>query len=225
MLDHRVLGRLTDAGVEDAVVNVHYLAGRVEAHLSGRTHPRITVLGRRRRAAGNRRRGEEGAAAARAPSFAAPIPTRSGTRPAGLAMAAMAEAWDPARMDILLLLADLDFSLGFDGAGDFFTIEDRSACPSRHGSRRPLDLCRRRDPEAEELFADTPDGPFSLNLLFDRAIAEGRLHGERGWRGAGSMLARPRQSHPAEAALARRLAGRCPQARPVRRSGRRALPE
>jgi MurNAc alpha-1-phosphate uridylyltransferase len=30
-----------------------------------------------------------------------------------------------------------------------------------------------------ELFADTPDGPFSLNLLFDRAIEAGRLHGLR----------------------------------------------
>jgi MurNAc alpha-1-phosphate uridylyltransferase len=36
----------------------------------------------------------------------------------------MAEAWDPERMDILLLLADRETSLGFDGAGDFFLGRD-----------------------------------------------------------------------------------------------------
>jgi len=49
MLDH-ALDRLADAGVEEAVVNVHHLAGQVEAHLAGRVHPRITIshLGRAR---------------------------------------------------------------------------------------------------------------------------------------------------------------------------------
>ena len=51
------------------------------------------------------------------------------------------------------------------------------------------------------LFADTPEGPFSLNLLFDRAIAAGRLHGlvlQGQWLHVGT----PEAIAPAEAAFA-----------------------
>lgn len=42
LVDH-VLDRLADAGVTTAVVNVHHLAGQIEAHLAGRRSPRIAI--------------------------------------------------------------------------------------------------------------------------------------------------------------------------------------
>src|SRR3954463_16028313 len=42
LLDH-VLDRLAAAGVERAVVNVHYLADMIERHLKSRTKPRIAI--------------------------------------------------------------------------------------------------------------------------------------------------------------------------------------
>ena len=42
LIDH-VLDKLADAGVTQAVVNVHYQAGQIEAHLQGRTRPRIVI--------------------------------------------------------------------------------------------------------------------------------------------------------------------------------------
>ncbi len=42
LIDH-VLDRLAEAGVAEAVVNVHYLPDQIEAHLRGRTAPRITI--------------------------------------------------------------------------------------------------------------------------------------------------------------------------------------
>jgi MurNAc alpha-1-phosphate uridylyltransferase len=79
-------------------------------------------------------------------------------------------------MDILLLVALVATSLGFDGRGDFFIEADgrlqrrgeRDAAPFVYAGVAIL---------KPQLFDDTPDGAFSLNLLFDRAIAGGRLHG------------------------------------------------
>jgi MurNAc alpha-1-phosphate uridylyltransferase len=90
----------------------------------------------------------------------------------------LADAFDPETMDCLLLLALGSASLGYDGRGDFVMAADG--------------VLRRR-PEREvapfvftgvsiahpRLFDDTPDGPFSLNLVWDRAIQQGRLHGIR----------------------------------------------
>jgi MurNAc alpha-1-phosphate uridylyltransferase len=81
-------------------------------------------------------------------------------------------------MDILLLVAEAAESVGYEGRGDFSF--------NRHGG-----LQRRGDkPWAPfvyagvailkpHLFVETPEGAFSLNLLFDRAIVAGRLHGLR----------------------------------------------
>ena len=91
------------------------------------------------------------------------------------ALERMRSAWDDAKMDCLLLLAAKDRSVGFDGPGDF----DMDAAGR---------LARRKGEMAEliyagaylvhpRLFADAPQGVFSMNLLWNRAIAEGRLFG------------------------------------------------
>jgi MurNAc alpha-1-phosphate uridylyltransferase len=80
-------------------------------------------------------------------------------------------------MDILLLLAPRD-SVGYDGRGDFHLDPD-----GRLARRRPEELAPFVYAGAAilkaELFEETPDGAFSLNVLFDRAIAAGRLYGAR----------------------------------------------
>jgi MurNAc alpha-1-phosphate uridylyltransferase len=81
-------------------------------------------------------------------------------------------------MDCLLLLAPLASSLGYSGRGDFAMAPDGRL--SRRGERQVVpfafagvSLCE------ERLFEASPDGPFSLNLLWDRALARGRLYGMR----------------------------------------------
>ncbi|WP_089178156.1 nucleotidyltransferase family protein [Bosea sp. AS-1] len=199
MLDH-MLDRLADAGVEQAVVNVHHLAGQVEAHLAGRLTPRITISDERAELL------ETGGGVKKALPLLGTTPffhTNSDAlwRETGKpALPAMAQSWDPERMDILLLLADMDTSLGFDGAGDFFCDED-GRLARRGGAARAPYVYAGVAILKPELFAETPDGPFSLNLLFDRAIAKGRLFGEV-LEGRWLHVGTPEAIAPAEAALA-----------------------
>lgn len=199
MLDH-ALDRLADAGVERAVVNVHHLAGLIEAHLAARTRPAITISDERGLLL------ETGGGVRKALPLLGKAPffhvnsdslwSEAGTRN----LLAMAGAWRPDAMDILLLLAAREDAVGFDGAGDF--------------TRDAEGRLERRGPAADApwvyagvaimkpaLFADTPEGPFSLNLLFDRAIAAGRLFGHAlvgRWLHVGT----PDAIAPAEAAFA-----------------------
>ncbi|WP_370954867.1 nucleotidyltransferase family protein [Bosea sp. RCC_152_1] len=199
MLDH-MLDRLADAGVEDAVVNVHHLACQVEAHLAARQWPRITISDERAELL------ETGGGVKKALPLFGTTPFfhtnsdalwRETGRPA---LPAMARSWDPERMDILLLLADLETSLGFDGAGDFFRGADGRLTRRGSAARAPWVYAGVAILKPG-LFADTPDGPFSLNLLFDRAIAQGRLFGEV-LEGRWLHVGTPDAIAPAEAALA-----------------------
>ncbi|MCO5090178.1 nucleotidyltransferase family protein [Bosea sp. (in: a-proteobacteria)] len=199
MLDH-MLDRLADAGIAEAVVNVHHLAGLIEAHLAARSHPRIAISDERAELL------ETGGGVKKALPLLGPAPFfhvnsdalwRETGRPA---MQAMAQAWDPERMDMLLLLADRETSLGFDGAGDFFLADD-GRLTRRGGAVSAPHIYAGVAILKPELFTDTPEGPFSLNLLFDRAIAQGRLYGER-LEGRWLHVGTPGAIAPAEAAFA-----------------------
>jgi MurNAc alpha-1-phosphate uridylyltransferase len=175
MLDH-ALDRLADAGVTTAVVNVHHLAGQIEAHLAARTAPRIIISDERDRLL------ETGGGVTKALPLLGSQPffhlnSDSLWVEHGVSnLSRMADAWDGGRMDMLLLLAPRATSLGYDGRGDFLI----------DGEGR----LNRRPPDGEaahvyagvailkpELFADAPSGSWSLNRLFDRAIAANRLSG------------------------------------------------
>ena len=81
-------------------------------------------------------------------------------------------------MDMLLLVAPTATSLGYEGVGDF--VMDADGRLERRGERRVAPFIYAGVAiMTPALFADTPEGSFSLNLLFDRAIAAGRLHGLR----------------------------------------------
>jgi len=179
LIDH-VLNRLAGAGVETAIVNVHYLPEQIEESLVRRQgmKPAILISDERDKLL------DTGGGAKRAlpllglgPFFIHNADTvwSEGASPA---LSRMLKLWNPKTMDSLLLLAPLASSIGYGGKGDFAMAPDGRL--KRRGERQivpfafaGVSLCDAR------LFADAPDGKFSLNLLWDRALAEGRLYGMR----------------------------------------------
>lgn len=175
MLDH-ALDRLAEAGVQRAVVNVHHLADQIERHLAGRTAPAIVISDERDRLL------ETGGGVTRALPLLGAEPFLhlnsdslwiEGPRPT---LAAMADAWEPARMDMLLLLADRARSLGYDGRGDF-RMDGEGRLTRRPAGEDADHVFAGVAIIKPGLFADAPAGPWSLNRLFDRLIPEGRLRG------------------------------------------------
>jgi MurNAc alpha-1-phosphate uridylyltransferase len=175
LIDH-MLDRLADAGARRAVVNVHYFADQLEDHLKHRTHPRTVISDERARlleTGGGLKKARP--LLGEAPIWAANIDSvwTEGSTPA---LAALAAAWDPRRMDACLLLAPLERTLGFDGRGDFFLGEDGRLSHRGDRPRAPyayigVQIIR---PGAVD---DGPEGPFSLFGVWMRMMAEGRLYG------------------------------------------------
>jgi MurNAc alpha-1-phosphate uridylyltransferase len=176
MLDH-ALDRLAAAGVAEAVVNVHHLADQIERHVAGRTRPRIRISDERAELL------ETGGGVKKALPLLGPGPflvVNSDSlwiEAEPPAIESLAALWDPARMDMLLLLADAQSAFGYDGKGDF-EMDESGALTRRRSGRAPFVFAGVSIMTAD-CFADSPDGPFSSNLLFDRAMARGRLHGGR----------------------------------------------
>src|SRR5271168_316276 len=118
------LDRLADAGVERAVVNVHHLADTLERHLASRKKPQIVISDERGELLGT------GGGIAKAlpqlggaPFFLVNSDTvwLDGVKPN---FTRLAEAFDPATMDVLLLLAPTAGSIGYTGRGDFAMLPD-----------------------------------------------------------------------------------------------------
>lgn len=175
LIDH-VLDRLDSAGVERAVVNVHYLADAMNAHLAARERgPAVLVSDERELLL------ETGGGLVRAaPHLGDPFLSLNSdnlwTDGSGDSLAKLAAGWDGARMDALLLLVPREGARNHRGAGDFFLEEDGRV--RRRGSAdiapyvfTGIQICAKR------LLRDAPDGPFSTNILWTRAIAEGRCYG------------------------------------------------
>ncbi len=185
----RALDRLARAGIDEAVVNVHYLAHKIEAHLASRTEPRI-VLSRE-----TDQLLETGGGVTKAlpllgtdPFFVvnADIAWEDGAVPA---LRRLAEAWDDSAMDALLLLHPVGTATGYDGVGDYAVDESGLLRRRRDEASAPyvftgIQLLHPR------LFDGAPAGPFSLARLYDRAQEAGRLYGilhDGDWHHIGTM--------------------------------------
>jgi MurNAc alpha-1-phosphate uridylyltransferase len=177
LLDH-VLDKLAAAHVDEAVVNVHYLPDMIIDHVKSRTAPKITISDERDQVLGT------GGGVVKALPLLGDAPFYhlnadtmwiDGVRPN---LARLAENFDPAKMDILLLMAPTANSIGYSGKGDY--------------EMRPDGTLRRRKENqvvpfvyagvaiiSPAIFAGAPDGEFSLTRLFDRANAAERLYGLR----------------------------------------------
>jgi len=171
LIDH-ALDHAAAAGVETTVVNVHHLADQVEAHLATRVRPRILISDERAElldTGGGMRKarpllgGEPVHAMNTDAIFAGPLP-----------LPALIAAWDPARMDALLLLVPREKALAYTRPGDFFLRADGR--PERRGAH---DVAPYVYASAQiikpEAFDDAPPGPFSTNLIWDALAARGRL--------------------------------------------------
>jgi MurNAc alpha-1-phosphate uridylyltransferase len=179
LIDH-VLGRLAAAGVETAVVNVHYLPDQLEAYLANRRgQPPKTVVSDERGVLLDTGGGTKRALPllGHGPFFIhnADSVWSEGATPA---LSRMLKKWNPASMDCLLLLAPAATSIGYAARGDFSMTADGRL--TRRGPDEVVpfafagvSLCD------ESLFKDSPDGRFSLNTLWDRSLAKGRLYGIR----------------------------------------------
>lgn len=170
------IDRLRSAGVGRAVVNAHYLPEQIEAWARKQSHPTVEVSDERDEIL------DTGGGIARAlgrlgqaPFFV--INSDSFWIEEGEpALVRLREAWDDRRMDSLLLLSHLASTVGYDGRGDFVRADDGR-----------LHRTSRTQGEAlvyigaflvhPRLFEVAPAGKFSMNLLWDRAIAAGRLFG------------------------------------------------
>ena len=177
LLDH-CLDRLRAAGVRKAVVNVHYLADSLEAHLNNRVQGiEIAVSDERVQLL------ETGGGLARAlplidsdPFLVVNSDNLWVDGPLDT-LRLLASGWDPARMDALLLLVPHARAHCHLGQGDFHLTAAGKLRRKKAGSVAPF-VYTGIQIVAKRLFrGELPEGPFSTNILWDRAIEEGRCYG------------------------------------------------
>lgn len=177
LLDH-VLDKVADAGVAEAIVNVHYLPDQIIDHVAARQRPSIIISDERDRVLGT----GGGVVKAlpllgNAPFFHLNADTMwiDGVKPN---LARLADAFDPATMDILLMMAPTANSIGYSGAGDYAMLPDGALRRRKENQVVPF-VYAGVAILSPALFADAPAGAFSLTALFDRAGEQGRLFGLR----------------------------------------------
>ena len=195
-----VLDRLADAGVERAVVNVHYLADMIEGHLAGRKNPEIVISDERGELLGT------GGGPVKAMPLLGGGPffhVNSDTiwiDGVVSNLKRLAAAFDPARMDALLLLAPTATSIGYVGRGDFAMAGDGRL--QRRGEREVVPFVYAGAAVlTPAFFARGPEqGPSEMSPLFDRAIDAERLYGLR-LEGVWMHVGTPEAVAAAEAAL------------------------
>jgi N-acetyl-alpha-D-muramate 1-phosphate uridylyltransferase len=194
-----VLDRLAEVGVDAAIVNVHYLADAVERHVRGRRHPHIIISDERSLLLGT----GGGVVKALPELGAAPFYHVNSDSiwldGAESNLRRLAAAFDPARMDALLMLAPSTGSIGYAGRGDF-AIESDGRLRRRGDSEIVACVYAGAAILSPTLFSSPPQGAFSLNLMFDRAENAKRLYGLR-LQGAWMHVGTPEAIAMAEAAI------------------------
>ncbi len=174
----RVLDRLSQAGIGEAVVNIHYKGAMLRDHLAGRNAPRITISDETDALL------DTGGGVVKALPLlgAAPFVTYNADsiwlESNGSNIARLIEAFDPERMDALMLLAPMVNACGFDGAGDFHMAPDGRLSWREKGGRAPF-AWTGVQMVSPQLFNDPPGPAFSTRVVWDRAMARRRLFGLR----------------------------------------------
>jgi MurNAc alpha-1-phosphate uridylyltransferase len=176
LLDH-VLDKLRIAGVKKVVVNVHYLADALEAHLTSRAHGLEVVISDERALLM-----ETGGGLVKAeplidcdPFLALNSDNLWIDGPADT-VKLLASQWDDSKMDALLLLVPQARALNHRGMGDFHMGREGRIRRRARSHVAPF-VFTGIQMVSKRLLRDAPEGPFSTNLLWDRAIEEGRAFG------------------------------------------------
>jgi MurNAc alpha-1-phosphate uridylyltransferase len=176
LLDH-LLEKLKAAGVEKVVVNVHYLADAVEAHLAKNAHGLEVAISDERSLLL-----ETGGGMVKAAPLIESDPflvVNSDNLwidgPADT-LKLLASHWDGAKMDALLLLVPHARAENHAGRGDFH-MDKTGRLRRRERSYVAPFVYTGIQMVSKRLLEGAPEGPFSTNLLWDRAIEQGRCYG------------------------------------------------
>lgn len=197
MIDH-ALDRLASAGVARAIVNVHYLPDVLEAHITNRATPKVTISDERAQLL------ETGGGLIKAqellpdPFFCLNSDNLWLDGPVDC-FADLSNVWDAEKMDALLLLVPHKNALNFRGLGDFHMDGAGRLSRRKHARIAPF-IFTGIQLIAKRLLRDAPEGPFSTNTLWSRAIAEERLYG-LAFTGKWFEVGTPEAIKPTEAAL------------------------
>ncbi len=199
LIDH-TLDRLAEAGIARALVNVHYLADALEAHVCARTEPAILISDERAALL------ETGGGMVKAqdrlpdPFFCLNSDNiwLDGPRDAFRDLSAR---WDAMRMDALLLLVPHANARNFHGKGDFHMDPLGKVTRRRSGRIAPF-IYTGIQLVSHRLLRDAPTDKFSTNILWDRALEEGRLFGAA-FTGQWFEVGTPQAIEPTEKALRR----------------------
>jgi N-acetyl-alpha-D-muramate 1-phosphate uridylyltransferase len=175
LIDHSI-DRLVAAGVTTVVVNLHYKAEMLRAHLRQRHNVKIIFSDETEKLL------DTGGGVVKALHLFGDKPflvlnsDSIWVEGPVAALPAMMAHWDEARMDGLLLLADMQTVLGYEGRGDFVLKAQGHVLRARDhaGAAYAYPGVQIAHPR---MFAGAPDGPFSTNLMWDRAITKDRLFG------------------------------------------------
>ncbi|MCW8834949.1 MAG: nucleotidyltransferase family protein [Rhodospirillales bacterium] len=171
----RTLDRLQRSGVETVVVNLHHLGDKIRRHLSKREKPETVFSDEAEllETGGGIKKalpmlGDDPFFAINGDALWLNGPTR--------ALERMAERWNEGEMDALLLLHSTVDAYGYEGMGDF--VVDPVGSLTRRDEREAVPyLFTGIQMVHPRVFKDTPDGKFSMNVIYDRLIEAGRLFG------------------------------------------------
>lgn len=197
LIDH-ALDRLADAGIAKAVVNVHYLADVLEAHVLARQSPKVSVSDERAQLL------ETGGGIVKAlphlpdPFFALNADNIWLDGPKS-AFHDLSRRWNPDEMDALLLVVPHARAMNFNGPGDFHMDAMGRLSRRRAGRIAPF-IYTGIQLVSHRLLRDAPEGPFSTNILWNRAMEEGRLFGIS-FTGLWFEVGTPQMIRPTEEAL------------------------
>ena len=201
LIDHSI-DRLVAAGVTLVVVNLHYKAAMLQAHLAKRHDVEILFSDETEMLL------DTGGGVVKAmPHFGDQSLFVLNSDSIWIensmpVLSAMLAAWDETRMDGLLLLADMKTALGYEGTGDFALKPDGHLIRARDAAGGDAVYAYPGVQIAgPRLFADAPQGAFSTNIMWDRAIAQSRLSGTV-MDGAWIHVGTPEARDEAEAILA-----------------------
>jgi MurNAc alpha-1-phosphate uridylyltransferase len=199
LIDH-ALDRLAEAGVERAVVNVHYLGDAVEAHVASRPMPLVAISDERElllETGGGMKKALD-AGLLPDPFFCLNSDNIWLDGPTD-AFADLSASWNPDSMDALLLVVPHSRAENFRGEGDFHMDPIGRLTRRKPGRIAPF-IYTGIQLVSHRLLRDAPEGPFGTMILWERAIAEGRLYGAN-FTGRWFEVGTPEAIKPTEEAL------------------------
>lgn len=175
LIDH-VLDRLNDAGFSRAVVNVHYLADQIEGHVAQRAKPHIIISDERNVLLDTGGGVKHALSQLDDTAFLIHNSDSVWVEHSQPVLETIQSAWNPHVMDSLMLIAPSATSLGYNGRGDFMLDDGGRLSRPIKGSHAPY-VFAGVSIAKPQMFDNAPEGPFSLNALWDNLISHGRLYG------------------------------------------------